>query len=99
MPSPVALLSTKDLAKILATKITPSGEVQVAFDAYRRTNPAYTVRGRFFRRLDKAPPVVIGEVVYTVAFLTQAHEYVRTAYLGADAEKLLYRLAQGGADR
>ena len=91
MPSPVAPLSTKDLAKILVTKITPSGEVQVAFDARRRTGPAHTVRGRFFRRLDEGLPLAIGEVVYTVAFLAQAHDYLRNAYLGGDAEKLLDR--------
>lgn len=37
--------------------------------------------------------MVLGEVVYAVAFLIQAHEYVRTAYLKEDAEKLLNRLA------
>jgi hypothetical protein len=36
---------------------------------------------------------VLGEVVYAVAFLTRAHEYVRTTYLKQDAEKLLDRLA------
>ena len=88
----------KDLADILATTITLSGEVQVAFDARRRTDAAHTVRGRFFLLLDDGVPVLIGEVVYTVAFLTQAHEYVRTAYLGADAEKLLDRFAQDAPD-
>ena len=83
----------KDLADIFATKLTLSEEVQVAFDARRRTDPADTVRGCFFLLLDEAPPVVLGEVVYAVAFLTQAHEYVRTAYLKEDAEKLLNRLA------
>ena len=37
--------------------------------------------------------LIFGEVIYAVAFLTQAHEYVRTAYLKEDAEKLLNRLA------
>ncbi|GAA4035901.1 hypothetical protein GCM10022409_20900 [Hymenobacter glaciei] len=59
------------------------------FYARRRTDAAGTVRGRFFLRLDDGPPVVLGEVVYAVAFLTQAHEYVRTAYLKTDAEQLL----------
>ena len=58
-------------------------------DARRRTDPADTVRGQFFLLLDEGAPVVLGEVVYAVAFLTQAHEYVRTAYLKEDAEKLL----------
>ena len=84
----------KDLADIFATKIMLSEDVQVAFDARRRTDPAGTVRGRFFLRLDEGPPVVLGEVAYAVAFLTQAHEYVRTAYLREDAEKLLNRLAE-----
>ena len=88
----------KDLADILATTITLAGEVQVRFDARRRTDPADTVRGRFFLLLDEGDPVVIGEVVYTVAFLTQAHEYVRTAYLKEDAEKLLNRLTGEAAD-
>ena len=83
----------KDLAAIFATQITLSEDVQVAFDARRRTDPADTVRGRFSLRLDEGAPVVLGEVVYAVAFLTQAHEYVRTAYLKEDAEKLLNRLA------
>ena len=83
----------KDLAEIFTTKIRLSAEVQVAFDARRRTDPADTVRGRFLLLLDEGPPVVLGEVVYTVAFLTQAHEYVRTAYLKEDAEKLLNHLA------
>ena len=79
----------KDLAAIFATKLMLSADVQVAFDARRRTDPADTVRGRFLLLLDEGPPVVLGEVVYAVAFLTQAHEYVRTAYLKEDAEKLL----------
>jgi len=83
----------KDLAAIFATKLQLSAEVQVAFDARRRTDPADTVRGRFFLLLDEGPPVVLGEVVYTVAFLIQAHGYVRTAYLKEDAEKLLNHLA------
>jgi hypothetical protein len=83
----------KDLAEIFITQIMLSADVQVAFDARRRTDPADTVRGRFLLLLDEAPPVVLGEVVYAVAFLTQAHEYVRTAYLKADAEKLLNHLA------
>ena len=83
----------KDLAEIFTTKIMLSADVQVAFDARRRTDPADTVRGQFFLLLDEGPPVVLGEVVYAVAFLTQAHEYVRTAYLKVDAEKLLDRLA------
>ena len=56
------------------------------------------MRGRFFLRLDEGAPVLIGEVVYTEAFLTQAHDYLRNAYLGADAEKLLDRFAEGAAD-
>lgn len=87
----------KDLAAIFATKLLLSAEVQVAFDARRRTDPADTVRGRFFLLLDEGPPVVLGEVVYAVAFLTQAHDYVRTAYLKTDAEQLLDRLAGEGA--
>lgn len=87
----------KDLAAIFATKLLLSAEVQVAFDARRRTDPADTVRGRFFLLLDEGPPVVLGEVVYAVAFLTQAHDYVRTAYLKIDAEQLLDRLAGEGA--
>ena len=83
----------KDLAAIFATTIRLSAEVQVAFDARRRTDPVDTVRGRFFLLLDEGAPVVLGEVVYAVAFLTQAHEYVRTAFLKEDAEKLLNRLA------
>lgn len=83
----------KDLAEIFATTITLSEDVQVAFDARRRTDAAETVRGRFFLRLDEGLPVMLGEVVYAVAFLTQAHEYVRTAYLKTDAEQLLDRLA------
>lgn len=89
----------KDLADILATKITLSGEVQAAFDARRRTDPAHTVRGQFFLLLDEVAPLLIGEVVYTEAFLTQAHDYLRNAYLGADAEKLLGRFAEEAADR
>ena len=88
----------KDLADIFATKIALSEDVQVAFDARRRTDAAHTVRGRFFLLLDEGAPVVLGEVVYAVAFLTQAHEYVRTAYLKEDAEKLLNRLAGEAAD-
>ena len=88
----------KDLAEIFATTITLAGEVQVRFDAQRRTDPANTVRGRFFLLLDEGDPLLIGEVVYTVAFITQAHEYVRRAYLGADAEKLLNRFAQDASD-
>ena len=84
----------KDLADIFATQLPLSADVKVAFDARRRTDPADTVRGRFFLRLDEGDPVLIGEVVYTVAFLTQAHEYVRTAYLREDAEQLLNRLAE-----
>ena len=83
----------KDLAAIFATKLQLSAEVQVAFDARRRTDPADTVRGRFFLLLDEGPPVVLGEVVYAVAFLTRVHEYVRTAYLKEDAERLLDGLA------
>ena len=99
MPSPVAPLSTKDLAEIPATNITPSGEVQVAFGAGRRTDPAHTLRGRFFRLLDEAPPLAIGEVVHIEAFLAQAHDCLRNACLGAEAEQRLDRLAQGAADR
>ena len=83
----------KDLAEIFVTKLRLSADVQVRFDARRRTDPADTVRGQFLLLLDEGPPVVLGEVVYAVAFLTQAHEYVRTAYLKEDAEKLLDRLA------
>ena len=88
----------KDLAEILATKIPLSADIELAFDARRRTDPADTVRGRFFLRLDEGPPVVLGEVVYAVAFLAQAHEYVRTAYLKEDAEKLLNNLAGEASD-
>ena len=88
----------KDLAEILATKITLSDEVQLVFDARRRTDAEHTVRGRFFLLLDDGTSVVLGEIVYAVAFLTQAHEYVRTAYLKEDAEKLLNRLAGEAAD-
>ena len=77
---------------LLTTKLRLSADVEVTFDARRRTDPADTVRGRFFLLLDEGPPVVLGEVVYAVAFLTQAHEYVRTAYLKEDAEKLLNHL-------
>ena len=84
----------KDLAEIFATKIALSADVELAFAARRRTDAAHTVRGRFFLRLDEGAPVVIGEVVYTVAFLTQAHEYMRTAYLREDAEKLLNSLSE-----
>ena len=87
-----------DLAAILATTLTLAGEVQVRFDARRRTDPADTVRGHFFLLLDEGDPLVIGEVVYTVAFLTHAHAYVRTTYLGEDAEKLLNRFAQDALD-
>ena len=88
----------KDLAEIFATKLLLSADVQVTFNARRRTDAADTVRGRFFLLLGDGPPVVLGEVVYGVAFLTQAHEYVRTAYLKEDAEKLLNRLAGEAAD-
>jgi hypothetical protein len=83
----------KDLTSIFATKILLSADVQVTFDARRRTDPADTVRGRFSLLLDEGSPVVLGEVVYAVAFLTRAHEYVRTAYLKQDAEQLLDHLA------
>jgi hypothetical protein len=88
----------KDLADILATKLTLPGDVQLAFEARKRTDPADTVRGRFFLLMDEGAPVLIGEVVYTVAFLTQAHEYLRHAYFREDAEKLLNDLAEGGLD-
>jgi len=89
----------KDLADILATKITLPGEVvRLAFDARRRTDPVGTVRGRFFLLLDEGEPVLIGEVVYAVAFLTQAHDYLRTAYFSQDAEQLLNRIAAPEAD-
>ena len=88
----------KDHAEILATKIMLSEDVQLAFDARRRTDAAHTVRGRFFLLLDTGAPVVLDEVVYTVAFLTQAHEYVRTAYLREDAEKLLDGLGEAESD-
>ncbi len=87
----------KYLADILATKLTLPGDVRLAFDARRRTDPLGTVRGRFFVPLDEGEPVLIGEVVYAVAFLTQAHDYLRTAYFGADAEQLLNRIADTGA--
>lgn len=83
----------KDLTAIFATKLLLSADVQVAFDARRRTDPVDTVRGRFILLLEEGPPVVLGEVVYAVAFLTHAHEYVRTAFLKEDAEKLLNHLA------
>ena len=83
----------QNLAEIMATKITLSEDIQVAFDARQQTDPAQTVCGRFFLHLDEGPRVVIGEVVYAVAFLTRAHEYVRTAYLKEDAERLLDGLA------
>ena len=57
------------------------------------------MRGRFFRRLDEGHPLAIGEVVHTEAFLPQAHDYLRNAHLGADAEQRPARLAQGAADR
>jgi hypothetical protein len=88
----------KDLAEIFAAKITLSGDVQLVFDARRRTDAAHTVRGRFSLLLDDGTPVVIGEVVYAVAFLTQAHEYICRTYFGADAEKLLNRFAEAHAD-
>jgi hypothetical protein len=88
----------KDLAEILATRLTLPGGVQLAFDARRRTDPEGTVRGRFFLLLDEGAPVLIGESVYTVAFLTQAHEYLRKAYFSEDAEKLLNRIAEADAD-
>jgi hypothetical protein len=84
----------KDLAEILATRITLPGEVLLAFDARRRTDSADTVRGRFFLPLDAGEPVLIGEVVYTVAFLTHAHDYLRQAYFRQDAEKLLNNIAE-----
>ena len=87
----------KDLADILATRITLSAGIEGAFDTRRRTDPAHTVRGRFFLRLNEGA-LVLGEVAYTVAFLTQAHDYVRTAYLGADAEQLLNRLVEDAPD-
>jgi hypothetical protein len=87
----------QDLAAIFATTLQLSAEVQVAFNARRRTDPADTVRGQFLLLLDEGPPVVLGEVVYAVAFLTRAHEYVRTAYLKQDAEKLLNNLAREAA--
>jgi len=89
----------KDLSAIFATILQLSADVQVAFDARQRTDPADTVRGRFSLLLNEGPPVVLGEFVYAVAFLTQAHEYVRTAYLKEDAEKLLDRLAGEAADK
>ena len=97
-PHPLPRCAMKNLAEIFATKLTLSEDVQVGFDARRRTDPADTVRGRFFLFLDEGPPVVLGEVVYAVAFLTRAHDYVRTAYLKEDAEKLLNRLAEEASD-
>ena len=89
----------KDLAEILATKITlPREVVQLAFGPRRRTDPEHTVRGRFFLLLDEGDPVVLGDVVYTVAFLTQAHDYLRQAYFGEDAEQLLNRIAEPESD-
>jgi hypothetical protein len=88
----------KDLADVLATHITLPGDVRVTFDARRRTDPVGTVRGRFFLLLDEGAPVLIGEVVYTLAFLTQAHDYLRQAYLGQDAERLLNRIADSDSD-
>lgn len=84
----------KDLADILATTITLAGEVQVRFDARRRTDPVDTVRGQFFLLLDDDIPLLLGEVVYTVALLTQAHDYLLRAYFGTDAETLLDRMAE-----
>jgi hypothetical protein len=71
---------------------------QLAFDARRRTDPAGTVRGRVFLRLDEGAPVATGEVVYAVAFLTQAHDYLRHAYLQQDAERLLHDIAEADED-
>ena len=88
----------KNLTEILATKIPLLGDVQVAFDVQRRTDSAHAVRGRFFLLPDEGPPSVIGKIVYTEAFLTQTHDYLRNAYLEADAEKLLDRFAEGTAD-
>ena len=81
-PLESARLLIKGLAGIFATQITLSADIQVVFDARRRTDAVDTVRRRFFMLLAEGPPVMLGEVVYAVAFLTQAHEYVRTAYLG-----------------
>ncbi|NKI91886.1 hypothetical protein HBN54_004509 [Hymenobacter sp. 1B] len=44
----------KDLAAIFATQLQLSADVQVAFDARRRTDPADTVRGRFWLLLGVA---------------------------------------------
>ncbi len=88
----------KDLADIFATHLTLPGEVRLTFGPRRRTDPTGTVRGRFFLPLDEGDPVLLGEVVYAVAFLTQAHEYLRTVYFGADAEQLLNRLADAESD-
>ena len=67
----------KNLAEILATRLALPGGVQLAFDTRRRTDPEGSVRARFFLLLDEGGLVLIGEVVYTVAFLTQAHEYLQ----------------------
>jgi len=83
----------QDLADILATKLTLPGDLQLAFAPRRRTDPAGTVRGRFFLLLDEGAPAPLGEVVYAVAFLTQAHDYMLRAYVGADAERLLEHIA------
>ena len=84
----------KDLAEILATKIRLSDDMQLAFDARRRTDAEHTVRGRFFLLVDDGAPLLIGEAVYNVAFLTQAHNYLLHAYFGEDAEKLLNGMAE-----
>jgi len=68
--------SLMDLIDILATTITLAGEAQVRFDARRHTDPADTVRRRLFPLLDEGDPLLFGEVVYTVAFLTQVHRLV-----------------------
>jgi hypothetical protein len=60
----------KDLAEIFTTKLLLSTDVQVSFDARRRTDPVDTVRGCFLLLLDEGPPVLLGEVVYAVALLT-----------------------------
>ena len=93
-PLESARLLIKGLAGIFATQITLSADIQVVFDARRRTDAVDTVRRRFFMLLAEGPPVMLGEVVYAVAFLTQAHEYVRKAYLKEDAQKLLDHLAE-----
>ena len=84
----------KDIANILATTITLAGKVQLTFDARWRTDPAGTIRGHFFLLLNEDDQLLLGEVVYTVAFLTQAHDYFLNAYLGQDAEKLLNRFIE-----